>query len=109
MLASCGFCAVKTVSNIERRGVLHAFTPRAGDEPARLVSEYGQDLVTAGVSHVLNRPVAANEVEGMMKKMSVPEFGTLKQHLAEMRAKQWHQKDRHQSHATITEAPSAPD
>ena len=97
MLRSCGFCGVKTLANEFRRGMFHAFSPAVGDDVEALVRTFGASLVASISAQMVGRTVTDREVTGLLRTLSIVEFGHVRQAVAEARSKQWHQVERFQA------------
>lgn len=94
MLRAVGFCGVKTLSTVYRRGVFHAFPPGYGDDVDKLISRYGEHAVAQAWNDVLGKTIELEAIPLALRGLSVVQFGEIKQVLAESAAKKWHQVDR---------------
>lgn len=90
MLRSCGFCDVQML--LRSTGVFHAFDPRHGDDVERLVERHGAQLVARAAAEILAEEVLPNSVSDRLRAVSISQFAAVRQHAAELPAKQWHQK-----------------
>ena len=94
MLRSTGFCNVRTVWQLERRGMFHGYSPRHGSDAANLIQQYGEADVRATMDSVCGSSIAAADALTALKALTIEDFGNVKQTLAEQRSKQWHQVER---------------
>jgi SAM-dependent methyltransferase len=94
MMQSCGFCGVKVVSPSSTRAIFHGFSPAVGDDVERLIELAGAKAMVLAATEVLGTSVKLEELSGVLKQTSIPEFGRIRQAALELRAKQWFQEGR---------------
>lgn len=94
MLQLCGFCGVQVASSSSTRAVFHGFSPAVGDDVERLIELAGARAVAPAATEVLGTSVTLDELPGVLKRTSIPEFGRIRQTALELKAKQWYQEGR---------------
>jgi hypothetical protein len=96
MLESCGFCDVRVLPPVTSRAVFQGTAPQFAGNLDAIFHGLSEETVARACRQVLRQDMSTTNIHALLRSLSIPEFGAVKQAVREARAKQWHQIERPQ-------------